>query len=611
LPHWRRFRSTGDRRTVRLPAGLRGTAPDQPVPAFLQDRDLTTGVVTMTFSVTRESLRPGVLFGATAPFEFRAITVEEDRLVLAEYDREGREVLAETEAVRLVPGREFRLRVEIGAAETRARLWQGDAEEPGGELAAAQRPRLGAPGVLTLNPPELEPAELSLSSFGVQSDGGFASTPPMCAVAMTGTPVLRDGGAYAARVHVWSAWPASVVFERSTAPDRGPWEEVVRVDTDSPPFVARATVSADGSNVVYWRARLRSRTSAEEIVTPTHELRSAPASDPLVLLAASCVHLLGPPPNEGFTRLEGAAPEAPALLVFQGDIGYPNNSRRAAYAASADFFADRFQRVLARPDFAELRRSVPVGFTLDDHDYGPRNNAHRKTVRPWAVELWNRIHADPSNSGYYEARFGDVQCLTLDVRRYADWVRVPDEPRKTRLGEEQFEWMENVLRESDARLFVVFCGGTFARRESATGERILYDTFVSGWPDEYRRALGLFSEIQEQGRRVLLVSGDAHGMRIHHHPDPLSGLSPGRAPVVEFICSGLRADLWEGAPPDDPTLDVTRNVLGRSGGGMIVVDPPTARPRRITLRAIGAGEDDPVDLFPPLVLPFEPGGGSR
>jgi hypothetical protein len=131
------------------------------------------------------------------------------------------------------------------------------------------------------------------------------------------------------------------------------------------------------------------------------------------------------------------------------------------------------------------------------------------------------------------------------------------------------------------------------------------DTFIYGWPDEYRRVLRLFTHVQAGGRRVLIVSGDAHGLRIHRHPDPLSGLQAPTA-VVEFICSGLRALLWSGAPEGDPTLVPHREALGHSGAGLVVVDPPGAEPRRITLRAIGARDDDPLDLFPPFSLPFEP-----
>ena len=115
----------------------------------------------------------------------------------------------------------------------------------------------------------------------------------------------------------------------------------------------------------------------------------------------------------------------------------------------------------------------------------------------------------------------------------------------------------------------------------------------------------LFLAVQQRGARVLILSGDAHGMRIHHHPYP-SRIPPQGASVVEFICSGVRPRIWSGAQLPDPTLDKRRNVLGRYGGGLVDIDAPAAPERRITLRAISGNIGRPGDLFPPLVLPFEP-----
>jgi PhoD-like phosphatase len=605
-PHWLRTQLCDGRRSLVIPRGLRGTAPDQPIPVFMQDRDLTTGTLEVGFRVTRTTVRPGILFAAVGPFDFRGVTVERDRLVLAEFGREERRVLDSAQVPLLRAGVDVRLRVEIGAARVRAALWS-DGEQPTWQLEAGQTPRLGAPGVLAVHPTDLQEAQLEVLSFDVRAPGGLSATPPVCPVAITGPPERQGDDGYVARIQVWSGWPATVVFERGSSPALEEVEKIAAVELEAAPFVAHATIETEGRRPVYWRARLRSRTSELETHTPVHVLRPPVSDRLLVLLAASCAHLVGPPPNEGLARLAAAAPESPTLLVYQGDVGYPNNDRWAAYSASEDFFADRFQRLLARPDFAAIRQEVALGFTLDDHDYGPPNNANRETVKPWAVRLWNRIHADPTERGYFDTLIGDVQCLTLDVRRYADPASAPDSLTKTRLGAEQLEWLEQVLKKGDGRLFIVFSGGTFARRYDPQKELLLKDTFVLGWPDEYDRLLSLFGEVQAGGRRVLIVSGDAHGMRIHRHPDPARELrlaSP--APVVEFICSGLRAALWSTSPPDDPTLDSSRNVLGVSGAGLVVVDPPRALRRRITLRAVGAGEQDPVDLFPPLSLPFEP-----
>ena len=605
-PHWQRLSTRGGTRMLALPDASAGAAPDQPVPVFLQDREFVEGEVELSFLATTPSLRPGVLFGALAPFAFMGVTVERDRLVLARYGREERTVLTSSPLSPLEADREYRLRVDVRSSETRAALSFAGDEEPDWQLTAPHRPGRGGPGVLVVQPTDGARAQLEVLAFEVRPSGDVGTTEPVSPVVLTGTPQPAANGSYSALVSVWSAWPASVVFERSTSPRFASAEQFATVSVEDPPFVARARVQSGEGETTYWRARLRSRTSGPERTTPIHALHVPNAERPLVLLAASCIQFAGAPPNRGFAHLLRAAPERPALLVFQGDLGYAGNVANAAYAAAPDFFADRFQRTLARDDFALLRQDVPVGFTLDDHDYGPPNNANRTSVRPWAVNLWNRLHADPSPHGYFETRFGDVHCLILDVRRYADPARSPNTPEKTRLGQEQLAWLEQALRESDAGMFVVFSAGTFARRWDPDTKKPVTDTFIHGWPEEYRRLMDLFGSIQAGGRRVVIVSGDAHGLRVHRHPDPLSGISTEGGHIVELICSGLRTALWSTAPPDDPTVDPERAVTGRPGAGMIVVDPASETQRRITLRAVAA--DDGSDVFPPLRLPFEPGG---
>ena len=87
----------------------------------------------------------------------------------------------------------------------------------------------------------------------------------------------------------------------------------------------------------------------------------------------------------------------------------------------------------------------PVGFTADDHDYCQQNNAPPSRFPKWSVPLWNEVHADPSALGYYDFRFGDVHCLTLDGRRYADPVGQRNTPAKTKLGTTQRDWLESKL----------------------------------------------------------------------------------------------------------------------------------------------------------------------
>jgi hypothetical protein len=160
-------------------------------------------------------------------------------------------------------------------------------------------------------------------------------------------------------------------------------------------------------------------------------------------------------------------------------------------------------------------------------------------------------------------------------------------------------------------MFVVFSADIFATRWNPRTHQPSNDCFVTGWPDEYRRVMTRFMDVQLGGRRVVVVSGDAHGLRMHYHPDPGGRPRAASLSVTEFICSGLRPGLWTASNPDDPTLDPRRHVLGRPGGGMLVIDPPGAAGRSLTMRAIQVEEDQPLDAFPPLRLGYAPGDDRR
>lgn len=604
-----RLSAAGGAARFHVPDGLRGAAKHQPMPVQLLDHECSECEQLATFTVASPAPRPGLAFGGRGPFDFHAVTLERGRLVLARYDREGRATLGDAAAVALEAGTPVHLRVSVAGGRVRARAWPKDGSEPGWQLDSRAAPGGATPGIVVVQPADLRASSLEVAAYALASPEAFAATPPSATMTLTGIPAKSKGGADAAIARVWSAYPARVTVEWSGDRRFMNARSAPPATLTDPPHTVAVTLPVDGPGPVFWRARLESLTSGATAVTEPHEIAPPDPAAPLVMLAASCVQVTGPPPNAGFRRLMEAAPGPPSALVFQGDAGYANNRTDATYAEAADFFADRFARFFADPDFAALRRRVPAGFTIDDHDYGPENNADRTNVAPWAIALWNRIHADPSPRGYFDFRLGDVHCLTLDGRRYSDPVKDPDTPAKTKLGREQLDWMRAILEGSDAALFVVFSADSFAHRENPRhpelpGARL--DCFAGGWPAEYRRVMTLFMDAQLGGRRVVVLSGDAHGLRIHYHPDPSGRGQAARLSIVEFICSGLRPLLWSGPVPTDPTLDARRSVIGHPGGGLIEIDPDGAPDRSIVLRAVNARESDPVDAFPPLRIGFRP-----
>lgn len=579
-----------------LPRGTSSAARAQPCPIFLLDRDCTEQHQEMVFTVSTQSAAVGLVLAGTSTTTYHSVTIEGGWLTLAMRGRADAVVLRSVAVPPLVPGRAYRLVVNLEGFRLSARV------EPYGrvlpwQLQVLLEPPPGMVGVLMAGGPGTQPTTLRVLSYTLRS-ATSARTPMRAQALLGGAPDTSDLAHPIQRVRVVCERPASVAIEVASDPglrdlvDRSPVYQV-----SVAPYAADYRFALPAKGWLWWRARLRAPSGAET-VTAAQRVGMPDPQKPLVLAAASCSQLWASRSYVGLTRLlEEAASGTPAILAFEGDMGYSSNWRDQCYVVEPDYWDDRVLRFMGDEEFVRFREAVPTCFTMDDHDYGYVNNADRTTLAPWTIDRFNGIHADPSDAGYFDWRYGDVHCMTLDGRRYCDPVTEPESSAKTKLGASQKARLREVLAASEVNLFVLFSADCWASRGTPPG----HDTFLTGWVDEFRELMTLFHTTQLAGKRVLIVSGDAHGQRIHYHPDPAGRAGTARSPVIEFICSGLRARDWSMATRGDPTLDPQRSITGHSGLGLIEIDPPWVPGRRVALRAVN-GDAGPLDLFPPLVV---------
>ncbi len=206
------------------------------------------------------------------------------------------------------------------------------------------------------------------------------------------------------------------------------------------------------------------------------------------------------------------------LFVYLGDNIYADtedmNVMRAKYRALAD---SHFHRGL-------LERA-PVLATWDDHDFGANDGGADYPKRREAQQEfldWLQVPADSprrSREGVYDARvFGpaerSVQVILLDTRYFRSPLkRVPksqggiggsavpnDDPAATLLGEAQWRWLEEHLRQP-ARLRLIASSIQFAAAASGSES-------WANFPREQRRLIELIRRTQAEG--VLFLSGDRH-----------------------------------------------------------------------------------------------------
>lgn len=231
----------------------------------------------------------------------------------------------------------------------------------------------------------------------------------------------------------------------------------------------------------------------------------------------------------------------PELFLFGGDNVYAS-----AQPWSLAQLESAYARQAAVTGFAKLRASVPHLAIWDDHDYGSNDGgvefSQKQAAKDAFLSFWRVAPGDErrGREGLYHARvFGAagrrVQVIIPDIR----WFRsrwkptdergaagkeryVPDaDPTKTMLGEVQWRWLEEQLRQP-AELRLVF-SSIQVLAEGHGWER------WGNFPLERARLLKLLA----RANGVVLLSGDRHIGAIYRES---AGLP---YPLYEVTASGF------------------------------------------------------------------------
>jgi hypothetical protein len=147
------------------------------MPVFLTDHDCSGSEQLATFAITDPSLRPGVLLRRTGPFEHLGVTIEHGRMLVCEYGRERRRVLAAVTVAGPPANAQLHLRVRAHGGRLQATVWRAGNSEPHPQLAVPVPAGSGGCGVLLVHPTSLRPCRLRLSQYALGSDDAFAWTP--------------------------------------------------------------------------------------------------------------------------------------------------------------------------------------------------------------------------------------------------------------------------------------------------------------------------------------------------------------------------------------------------------------------------------------------------
>ncbi|HEX2295247.1 MAG TPA: alkaline phosphatase D family protein [Actinomycetota bacterium] len=576
----RRWVVSDGRGIYRLPAS-ENKMYYRPNPIFVLDHDVANADLRTTISMSNAQARFGFVARAAGYADYYAAHIGPGNHIRVVRCGHHDEKVLGRKPFHVEANRRYRLRFQVRGANPvrlKVKAWPVTEPEPRAwNIDTAD----ASPGALTGRGPfglfaehavDGRGAALKVSDFVAWSQEKGSYTVPSVTYSMAG-PIQQTRVKAVAKTDV----PARVGFEYGPDATFTSGVRRARAGLSSPRAqTASAWLDLDGfapSSIVHWRAWAERR--GVRVHGPASSFRMPPAPGlPVKFAFGSCTRWK-PSPRRSF---EQARLQLPDFYIHQGDFGYVPH-RVVAHAP--DTYQDHWIRMILDPAFQSLARSVPIGLSQDDADYGT-NLADRNTLRRFTIRAHDELSANP-RSAYYTFRCGDVAVFVIDSRRYSTGKKVPP-GRRTKLGAEQKQWLFDEMTraaEDDAGLCVVASPQAFGSDRSPASWR-------KGFEQEWRELMDFFESLAAP---VLIVSGDAHGHRLHEYPQ--KNLDPSVPRIVELVSSGTEQNKF--SDDLDPRI-LLRQAKG-SGFGVVELGPEEEtggqRVRSLTLSALRSTDGTP------------------
>jgi alkaline phosphatase D len=219
-----------------------------------------------------------------------------------------------------------------------------------------------------------------------------------------------------------------------------------------------------------------------------------------------------------------------------------------------------------QPEFASVIRNIPTLAMWDDHDFGPNNSDGTASGKEQSLAGWKQFWGNPSTGtaktpgAFFKFSWGDVDLFVVDGRYHRSPDGDKDDDKKRMLGDEQFAWLLDGLKTSQAKFKVIASGSTLDHSED------------DGWKIYTFSRHRLFDAIKENRiSGVFYMSGDIHRSLVWEHPES----DRVGYPLVEVISSGVaNSKTLSYATIDFDTLvdDPTMRVRVIKGDGNVTED---------------------------------------
>ena len=253
---------------------------------------------------------------------------------------------------------------------------------------------------------------------------------------------------------------------------------------------------------------------------------------PTVIAFGSCNKMDKPQ-----TMWGSVAANNPNLWIWLGDIIYADTTDMKALAA-------HYKLLKTNPEYKKLRAKAQIVGVYDDHDFGKNDSdrylatkkASKKCLMDF-LDVPNNYPLRKREGAYQSYTFGKggqrIKVIVMDTRYFRDSL-VADPTKQRRyipntdgdiLGETQWKWLENELKNSNANL-TLLCSSIQILADEHGYEK------WGNFPNARKRMLTLISKTKP--KNLIILSGDRHMAEISKMD--LQGLP---YPLYDFTSSGL------------------------------------------------------------------------
>lgn len=278
----------------------------------------------------------------------------------------------------------------------------------------------------------------------------------------------------------------------------------------------------------------------------------------------------------------------PQVWIWLGDNIYGDSEDMAV-------LKQKYDMVLQEPGYQQLQAKAKVIGTWDDHDYGLNDGGKEFKMREQSQQLFWDFIGEPADSprrrqqGVYSSHtYGpegkQVKVILLDSRYHRDPLERINKvyqvnPTGDMLGEEQWQWLENELRNSKAQVHIIGNGIQVLPEEQ------VFEKWAN-FPASRKKLLDLVAATKAPG--VLLLSGDRHIAEISkvNHP----GMT---YPIYEVTSSGL-THVYSGAG-DEPNRYRVGALIKVINFGVLQFNWNQPE-NKVTVEMLVKGKDDEVLL---------------